>query len=207
MKLHRHPISTACCCFLLGVGLCLGQQSRPQATVFERARQAFLAGRYPDAERAFRELTKLAPSNILFQFYLGNSLFKQEKYAEAIQPYETTRKLDKSKNVLSLDFRRALTDQLAMSYGMGGQLAKARLILEDAIRNDPEYPFNYYNLACAFAEMGKLEKTLTNLSLAFQHKNHVIEGEHLPDPRADSSFKRYVQDPQFVKLMREIGYE
>jgi hypothetical protein len=60
--------------------------------------------------------------------------------------------------------------------------------------NDSEYPLNYYNLACAYAEEGDKGKALTNLSLAFQHKEHVLKGEQMPDPRTDSSFQKYLRD-------------
>ena len=49
--------------------------------------------------------------------------------------------------------RRILTDQLAMSLGMSGKLAESRSVLDAAIASDPDYPLNYYNLACV-AELG-----------------------------------------------------
>ena len=74
------------------------------------------------------------------------------------------------------------------------------------IRLDPDYPLNYYNLACAFAGEGDKAKMLANLSTAFQHKDHVLKGERMPDPRSDDSFQKYVHDDDFVKLMKQIGY-
>jgi hypothetical protein len=79
--------------------------------------------------------------------------------------------------------------------------------LESAIRDDPEYPLNYYNLACAYADEGDKGKVLTNLSLAFEHKKHVLKGEQMPDPRTDSSFQKYVRDEDFIKLMAKLGYK
>ena len=78
-------------------------------------------------------------------------------------------------------------------------------MLEDAVRQDPEYPLNYYNLACAFAEAGDRDQVLANLALALQHKANMLKGEQLPDPRSDPSFQKYVQDPEFVKLARGFG--
>ena len=68
-------------------------------------------------------------------------------------------------------------------------------------------PLNYYNRACAFAEEGDKSKALTNLDLAFQRKANVLHGEQMPDPRADSSFQKYVRDPDFVSLMKKLGYQ
>ena len=92
-----------------------------------------------------------------------------------------------------------------MAYGMAGQPKKARVVLEEAIRRDPDYALNYYNLACAFAELGERDRMLVNISLAFKHKEHMLKGEQLPDPRSDQSFQKYLQDKQFIKLMNELG--
>jgi hypothetical protein len=29
----------------------------------------------------------------------------------------------------------------------------------------------------------------------------------MPDPRSDSSFQKYVRDPDFVSLMKKLGYQ
>ncbi len=173
----------------------------------ERAMQEFREGKYSDAERDFRAITRSDPSNLYAQFYLGQTFFKEEKYAEAIGPYEKARALEKSGEVLSLDQHRIVTDQLVMAYGISGQVNKAHELLDNAIPQDTEYPLNYYNLACVFAEDGNKGKMLANIELAFQHKDHVLKGERMPDPRSDSSFQKYVQDDDFVKLMKALGFK
>src|ERR1700733_12196409 len=135
------------------------------------------------------------------QEYIG------EKYADAVVPYEKARELEASGSKLPSDQHRVLIDQLAMAYGISGDLKKTHALLESAIRDDPEYPLNYYNLACAYAEEGDKGKALTNLSLAFQHKEHALKGEQMPDPRTDSSFQKYVRDEDFTKLMAKLGYK
>jgi hypothetical protein len=64
-----------------------------------------------------------------------------------------------------------------------------------------------YNLACTDAEEGHKSQMLANLSLAFQHKEHALKGERLPDPRTDSSFQRYARDHYFLKSMKALGFE
>ena len=90
-------------------------------------------------------------------------------------PYEKARELEASGSKLSSDQHRVLIDQLAMAYGISGDLKKTHALLESAIQDDPEYPLNYYNLACAYAEEGEKGKALTNLSLAYQRKEHVLK--------------------------------
>jgi predicted Zn-dependent protease len=192
--------------FLLGNELCLSQASESSEKLAERGKQEYTVGRFADAERDFRELVNRDPSNIYAQMNLGQALFRQEKYAASLVPYEEARELEKNGKKISLDDHRVLLDQVAMAYGISGNVEKARSLLEDGIRQDPEYPLNYYNLACAFAEQGNKGKALANLDLAFQHKDHVLKGEHMPDPRSDSSFQKYVRDENFIRLMNKIGY-
>jgi hypothetical protein len=48
---------------------------------------------------------------------------------------------------------------------------------------------------------------LANLQLAFDRRANVLKGEQMPDPRADSSFEKYVRDADFVTLMKKLGYK
>ncbi len=192
--------------FFFASNPCLAQvDAQSSRKLAEEAQKEYVAGKFAEAERDFRELTKRDPSNTRAQVYLGQALFRQEKYAEAIAPYEKALDSERTGRRLSLEQRRILVDQLAIAYGMSGNLKKAHALLEDAIRKDPDYPLNYYNLACAFAEEGNKGAMLTNLSLAFQRKGNALRGEQMPDPRTDSSFKKYVQDEDFVKLMKKLG--
>jgi predicted Zn-dependent protease len=184
-----------------------GQGSaRPSNDLGDRAVQEFHNNDWPAAERDFRELVKRDPSNIFANMYLGQTLFRQEHYAEAVMFFQKTRDLQRSGKQLNTTQDRILTDQLVMSYGITGEMKRAHALLEEAIEKDPEYPLNYYNRACAFAEEGDKAKALANLDLAFQRKANVLKGEQMPDPRVDSSFQKYVRDPDFVSLMKKLGY-
>jgi tetratricopeptide (TPR) repeat protein len=92
-----------------------------------------------------------------------------------------------------------------MSYGIIGELKKAHALLDEAIGKDPDYPLNYYNLACAYAEEGDKARALADLQLAFDRKANILQGEQMPDPRADSSFQKYLRDTDFVGLMKKLG--
>ena len=197
----------ACLLWLSSGGLGFSQESQSSKVTAEEAQHEYAAGKFAEAERDFRELTRRDPSNVYAQVYLGQALFRQEKYAESVGPFEKVRDLERSRSKLSSDQHRIVIDQLSMAYGISGDLKKARALLEDAIQQDPEYPLNYYNLACVFAEGGDKNKTFANLSLAFQHKDGILKGERMPNPRTDSSFQRFAQDDDFIKLMKKLGYE
>jgi len=204
----RGLIAATACLVLLTIAAETFAQSGSDSLekLWQKANKDFSAGKFADAEHDFRDILKQNSSNTYAQLYLGHALFRQEKYSEAIIPYEKARELDGTEKKLSPDQRRVLIDQLAMAYGISGDLEKSRILLEDAIHVDPNYPLNYYNLACVFAEQDNKKSVLSNLALAFQHKDNVLKGEKMPDPRTDSSFQKYARDDEFTKLMKELGY-
>lgn len=193
-------------CLLILTTNSFAQNDDLQVTL-EKAERAFSQGKYDQAEKEFRQLIKNNPSDIYAHLYLGHSLFRQQRYREAIEPYEKARELEHSGQMLADGNHRVLVDQLVMTYGISGNLKKAHALLDEAIQQDPEYPLNYYHLACAFAEEGDKRQMLTYLARAFEHKDNVLKGEQMPDPRSDSSFAKYVSDPDFVSLLKKHGYK
>jgi hypothetical protein len=101
-------------------------------------------------------------------------------------------------------WRRVVTDEAGMSYGMSGNLAKARLIFERAIVEDPEYPVYYYNLACADAEEMKLADAQRHLQEAFARKANLVSGEAMPDPTKDDSFLPYKSNKEFWAFLEDL---
>jgi tetratricopeptide (TPR) repeat protein len=103
--------------------------------------------------------------------------------------------------------RRVVTDQAGMSYGMSGDVRKARSVFEKAITEDPDYPLNYYNLACADAEEKNLANARIHLQQAFARKANVIKGEAMPDPTKDDSFLPYRDDKEFWAFLKHLQAE
>jgi len=101
--------------------------------------------------------------------------------------------------------RRILTDQLVMSYGMSGEMKKSRALATEAIARDPEYPLNYYNLACADAEQGHAADATIHLRQAFDRKANTLPGEKLPDPAKDDSFLKLKKDKAFWEFVQGLS--
>jgi hypothetical protein len=99
---------------------------------------------------------------------------------------------------------RVVTDQAGMAYGMSGNVPKARSLFEKAIVEDPDYPLNYYNLACADAEEKNLADARTHLRQAFARKANVISGETMPDPTKDDSFLPYRDNKEFWAFLETL---
>lgn len=180
------------------------QAQKPEAEMLRDAQRLYDSGKFADAEMSFITITRQHPENIAAQMYLGQTLFKEEKFAAAVVPYEKVRSLEKSGTKLTLTQHRILADQLAMAYGISGRTADAKALLQESVRTDPEYPLSYYNLACVSADEDDKAGVLKNLSLAFQHKDQVLPGEQMPDPASDPSFKKYAQDTDFRSLVGRL---
>lgn len=93
--------------------------------------------------------------------------------------------------------RRIATDQLVMALGMSGDLKNSRAVAEMAIKSDPDYPINYYNLACADAEGGDAAQAKIHLQQAFDRRANVLKGESMPDPTKDDSILKLKKDKEF----------
>ena len=100
--------------------------------------------------------------------------------------------------------RRVMRDQAGMSYGISGDLAKSRSMFEKGIVDDPSYPLNYYNLACADAGEKKLSDARLHLQQAFDRKANVNPGETMPVPTEDDSFLPYKDNREFWTFLQGL---
>jgi tetratricopeptide (TPR) repeat protein len=154
--------------------------------------------KYTDAQDSLTQTT-------LKYFQYGSVAYVKGKYINAIRWYQKALDQENQQPTLKSDYWHVLVDNLGMAYGISGNLVKAREIFDFGLSKDPAYPMFYYNLACTFAEMDNLDKCLENLRKASQYRANMIQGEGLPDPRSDSSFQKYLNNPEFRKVLAEIN--
>jgi tetratricopeptide (TPR) repeat protein len=128
---------------------------------------------------------------------VGSLFHLRQKWEQSIPLLEAALAGDATSHTLSQTARRVATDNLAMGYGISGQLDKCEVILQQAIQQDPQYPNYHYSLACAYGERAQSEKALAELRLSWNYRANRIAGEKLPDPRTDSSFARLMHDSAF----------
>jgi hypothetical protein len=139
-----------------------------------------------------------------YYFGLGSKFYLQQNYSKAAESYEKALNLEKQKRTLSKDYFRVLVDNLGMSYGIGGKLPQAKATFEYGLTQDPEYPMFFYNLACTYGEMDKMNDALAQLRQAYRYKANSIAGETLPDPMKDDSFRHFVGKEEFVNAVHEM---
>jgi hypothetical protein len=146
----------------------------------------------PDAKPSFRDV-----------FSYATVLLDHKMMKAAAPTYEQSLGLLPPNDPTS-KWRRIATDQAVMAYGIAGDLEKSRTLAEHAIQIDPDYPLNYYNLACADAEAGNAKQATIHLQQAFDRKAHVIPGESLPDPTQDDSIQKLRQDKTFWDFVESL---
>src|SRR5438045_8263395 len=119
----------------------------------------------------------------------GSRFFLQGDFKQAISPYQKALDREKANRTLGESLWRVMVDNLGMAYGISGDLKKAKETFEYGLSKDPKYPMFHYNMACTYAEMNDVDKTISYLSQAFEYKANVIKGEKMPDQWTDSSFQ------------------
>jgi len=139
-----------------------------------------------------------------YYFGLGSKFYLQQNYTKAVESYDKALDLEKQRRTLSKDYFRVLVDNLGMSYGIGGKLPQAKATFEYGLTQDPEYPMFFYNLACTYGEMDKMNDALAQLRQAYKYRANSIAGETLPDPMKDDSFRHFVGKEEFVNAVHEM---
>jgi tetratricopeptide (TPR) repeat protein len=135
----------------------------------------------------------------------GQILYQQQAYAAAAPIFETAiQKLGDPSDQSAKTWRRVATDQAGMSYGISGNIDKARAIFSKGIAEDPDYPLYYYNLACADAEEKNLSAARKHLEEAFARRANVLPGEEMPDPQKDDSFVPFRNNKEFWQFLSSL---
>jgi hypothetical protein len=133
-------------------------------------------------------------------FAFGGVYYLGRDYNMAARHYEAALKYEKIKKRLKKDYFLVLIDNLGMSYGVTGELDKAIQTFEFGLSNYPDYPMFHYNLACSYGEKNNLDKALEYLENVLKYKSNMIEGETMPNPIEDSSFKNFLNENKFLKI-------
>lgn len=136
----------------------------------------------------------------------GSRLYEQNNYKGAIGPYSQALELEKASPTLGKPLWYVLVDNLGMSYGITGDLQRAKQTFDYGVSKDPTYPLFYYNLACTYAELDDVAKASDYLKKAFGYKSNTLPGETMPDPRTDDSFKKLMKNKEFRELAETLAH-
>ena len=134
----------------------------------------------------------------------GSYAYQMDQMENAAAFYQKALDLEKENPTLDEMYWLVLVDNLGMAYGISGDLESSKKTYEYGLSVKPEYPMFHYNLACTFAEMKDMDSTMVYLQNAFKYKDNMIEGEVIPDPWKDSSFKRFFDNKKFRKFLEGL---
>lgn len=134
----------------------------------------------------------------------GNELYAQANYSGAVKYYQRAFDLERNGRTFDQDLFLELIGRLAFCYRLTGNLAKSRETLNYGFSQDAEYPIFHYDMACIYAQMGKLDETLGQLREAYKFKANASPGEMPPDPTEDSCFQRFANDPKFTDAVQKL---
>jgi tetratricopeptide (TPR) repeat protein len=134
----------------------------------------------------------------------GSEAFAAGRYQKAIGPFQKALDLEKQDRKLEKNLWFVLIDNLAMSYGISGDLKNSRATLEYGISKEPEYPMFYYIMANTYGEESDEAGAIKYLRYAFKYKANMLDGESLPDPMTDDSFRSLVKSETFRRAIAEM---
>ncbi|MEP6568143.1 MAG: tetratricopeptide repeat protein [Acidobacteriota bacterium] len=137
---------------------------------------------------------------------VGSAYYLKHDFENAIGPYQKALDLERENRTLDDTFWKVLVDNLGMSYGITGNLDKAKEVFAYGISKEPDYPMFYYNMACTYGEKDDMEKAIEYLRLAFDRRENMIAGERMPNPATDSSFERFMKEEKFKAALKELKH-
>ena len=134
----------------------------------------------------------------------GSVYYLKGDYKRAIPPYQKALDLEKQERKLEKKFWIVLVDNLAMAYGISGDIKRSQEVCMYGISVEPTYPLFYYNMACGYGELDDEQNAIKYLRPAFKYKANMMPGERLPDPMTDSSFARFRDSETFKAALKEM---
>jgi len=178
--------------------------ARKAADKTKRAEAEFRKHNIAGAEKLLREAIKEDPNSVDAHKMLANLLSGTNRYSQATQEFGRVLELDAQQKKLSDEDKRRVIDGQAVAYAESGDLNRAKSIYLAALEKDPDYSMYNYNLACVYAEMHDLDSALPYLKKAWDKRDGLPGDIKFPDPRRDSSFHSYVNDPKFQEAVRDM---
>jgi len=178
--------------------------ARKAADKTKRAEAEFRKHNIAGAEKLLREAIKEDPNSVDAHKMLANLLSGTNRYSQATQEFGRVLELDAQQKKLSDEDKRRVIDGQAVAYAESGDLNRAKSIYLAALEKDPDYSMYDYNLACVYAEMHDLDSALPYLKKAWDKRDSLPGDIKFPDPRQDSSFHSYVNDPKFLDAVRNM---
>jgi hypothetical protein len=144
-------------------------------------------------------------SSSIHYFFNAERSYVHGDYKSAARQYQKALDLETGQRTMNRDQFRMLLVSLSMASIQARDLQGANAALQRAIAEDPEYPLFYFLGARIHADQGDMDGCLQQLRLAYKYKDNMIPGDdQLPDPLQSDAFRRFVNNPEFVRAVRDM---
>ena len=172
MRFLLMTIFMSCCSILL---------AQQEATDVRRGNKQYNDSNYPEAEVNYRRGLSKNDQSFEGHFNLGDALFKQEKYPEALEQYTQAEKLLKANDQLSkgqLDSRLAETyHNIGNSLYAQQQYDKAVAAYQQSLRHNPKDNDTRYNLVKAMQQLQQQQNQQQNQNQEQQQEQQEQQQE------------------------------
>jgi len=198
---------------------------------------------FPSAINAYKKVIELDPSRAELYFDIGNIYLRTQKFTEAIQSYQKAIQLNITKKEAYLyignayeqqkDFANAATAyeryllllpenpgaaefQLGLCYNELGQLDKAILALQDAVKSQPVDQQTIYQLGLTYQKAGQYDKAEEtykklipldpqNALKTYSYIVRMYDDAKLPEKAIDAARKVIELDPKSEVPVLNLG--
>lgn len=135
----------------------------------------------------------------------GDEAREQSNYSAAARFYEKAFALEKANRTFENDSYLDLISRLGFAYRMNGNLAKAKETLEYGLSQNANYPIFHYDLACTYAQMGKVDESVGHLKTAYEHSAKVAPTQLPANPAEDTCFSKISSNPEFADAVKKLS--
>jgi TolB-like protein/Flp pilus assembly protein TadD len=177
----------------------LEQDPRLFEAYYFYARSCFSQGKLEQAARLFEQATQTRPDDFQSHSLLATA------YGALGRMQDETKAQQQALEIIESHLRRNPEDVRAIYMGAGalvhlGRNAEAEEWIHKALQLEPDEPAVYYNIACVYARMGKIETAVEYLEesvvLGFAHAEWIKHDGDLAPLRDHPGFRSIVERAQ-----------
>lgn len=156
------------------------------------------------AEKLLQESIAASPDWLLPHQDLGSLYSTLRRFRDAATEFGKALELDNQQHKLAKEERNILLDSLGVAQAQSRDYDKAIETYTKSLKEDDTYALFHYNLACTYAEKGDIDKAIPQLKRSWELRDNLPDGVRFPDPRKDSSFREYLNNPKFQDAVRDM---
>lgn len=159
--------------FMTLIAVAFGLYAQKESDDLRAGNRHYKNKKYTEAEIEYRKALQKNSKSFEANYNLGNALFRQGKYEQALEQYHSAHTLTKDKEKLAYDFHN-----IGNALMSGTKYDKAIEAYKMALKNNPNDNETRYNLAYAQAQLKKQQDKNQNNGGGGDDKNNQDNKEN-----------------------------